>query len=123
MGVVVAVHQAGAAGHEDVAPAVFARRDPQRARGHRLGEGHVEAQVVARRVGQVHLGLGIGLEAVGDGLQVFPEFVAGRLGHVPVSLLLWTGADSRGRGGSGFDRLGPVVCAFRTGPGQRAGGD
>src|SRR3954447_19320020 len=93
--VVVPVHQPGALGVEDVAPAVLRGRDPQRPRAHGVGEGDVVALVLGRRVGEVDLGTRVRLEDGGDRLEIAPELGVGHGSIVPVSGLLERDAELR----------------------------
>src|SRR4029077_20700154 len=82
LGVVVAVHHARPAAHEDVAPPVLPRGDPQRPGAHRVRQRGVVALVVGRRLGDVGLRQRAGLERMLDRLQVTPELTTACLGHV-----------------------------------------
>ncbi len=71
--VVVAVHQPGALRHEDVAPLVALRRDPERPRRDRVRDRHVVAVVVRWSIPKVHLRERVRLEDTGNRLQRRPE--------------------------------------------------
>lgn len=74
VGMVVPVHQPRLLRHQDVAPFVLSRRDPQRPRGNGFGERHIVTLVLGGRVLDIDFRQRIGLEDFGNRRKILPEF-------------------------------------------------